>query len=121
MEHSPGVGAASAVSYLPFSGAAAGTWVGIAGRPAARPGEELLGIIRTVMPGYFRAMGIPLKRGRDFTAADNDPETPYRFVVNESFVERYLQGKPPLGTQINALMDRNNPFGEIIGVVGDVK
>jgi hypothetical protein len=38
-----------------------------------------------------------------------------------SFVERYLKGEQPLGKQINALMDRNNPFGEIVGVVGDVK
>jgi putative ABC transport system permease protein len=121
IEQLPGVRAASAVSYLPFNGDAAGTWVGIAGRPVPRPGEELLGIIRTVLPGYFRVMGIPLKKGRDFTVADNDPSTPYRFIVNESFVERYLKGEQPLGKQINALMDRTNPFGEIVGVVGDVK
>jgi len=121
IEQLPGVRAASAVSYLPFNGDAAGTWVGIAGRPAPRPGEELLGIIRTVLPGYFRVMGIPMKNGRDFTVADNDPSTPYRFIVNESFVERYLKGEQPLGKQINTLMDDNNPFGEIIGVVGDVK
>jgi putative ABC transport system permease protein len=121
IEHLPGVRAASAVSYLPFNGDAAGTWVGIAGRPVPRPGEELLGIIRTVLPGYFQVMGIPLKKGRDFTVADNDPSTPYRFIVNESFVERYLKGEQPLGKQIKSLMDRNNPFGEIVGVVGDVK
>jgi putative ABC transport system permease protein len=117
----PGVRAASAVSYLPFNGDAAGTAVNIAGRPAPRPGEDLLGIIRTVMPGYFRAMGIPLQRGRDFTAADNDPRAPYRFIVNETFVDRYLKGEQPLGKQINAEMDDHNPYGEIIGVVGDVK
>jgi putative ABC transport system permease protein len=121
IEQLPGVRAVSAVSYLPFNGDAAGTWVGIAGRPVPRPGEELLGIIRTVLPGYFRVMGIPLKKGRDFTVADNDPSTPYRFIVNESFVERYLKGEQPLGKQINTLMDRNNRFGEIVGVVGDVK
>ena len=121
IERLPGVQVVSAVSYLPFNGDAAGTWVGIAGRPAPRAGEELLGIIRTVLPGYFRAMRIPLKQGRDFTDADNDPRSPYRFIVNETFVERYLKGEQPLGKQINALMDRNNPFGEIIGVVGDVK
>jgi putative ABC transport system permease protein len=117
----PGVRAASAVSYLPFNGDAAGTWVRFAGRPPERPGEELIGIVRTVMPGYFRAMGIPLKSGRDFTAADNDPSTPYRFIVNETFVARYIKGEQPLGKQISVLMDRVNPFGEIIGVAGDVK
>lgn len=117
----PGVRSASAVSYLPFDGDAAGTWVNIAGKPKARPGEELLAIIRTVMPGYFRTMGIPLRRGRDFGAADNTQAAPYRFIVNEAFAKKYLANENPLGQSINALMDTKNPFGEIVGVVGDVK
>lgn len=121
IERLPGVAAASAISYLPFDGDAAGTWVNIAGRPEPCPGEELEAIIRTVLPGYFRTMRIPIKQGRDFTAADNDPATPYRFVVNEAFVERFLKGEQPIGMQIKALMDRTNPFGEIIGIAGDVK
>ena len=117
----PGVRAASAINYLPFRGQAAGTWVSIGGRPQAKPGEELLGTIRTVTPGYFRAMGIPMRGGRDFSAADNTIESPYRFVINESFARQYLAGEQPLGKRINALMGDTNPFGEIIGVVGDVK
>jgi putative ABC transport system permease protein len=121
IEHLPGVRSASAVSYLPFTEDFAGTSVSIAGRPAPKPGEELYGVIRTVMPGYFRTMGIPLKRGRDFTAADNSQSTPYRFIVNEAFVRKYLPGEEPLGKSISTWMDRVNPYGEIIGVVGDVK
>jgi len=74
-----------------------------------------------VLPGYFHTMAIPLKAGREFTAADNDPATPHRFIVNEAFVRRHLAGEQPLGKHINAWMARENPFGEIIGVVGDVK
>jgi putative ABC transport system permease protein len=121
LEQLPGVRSASAVSYLPFDGLGAGTYVGIGGRPPARPGEELLATIRTVMPGYFRTMGIPLVSGRDFTAADNQPAAPIRFIVNQAFVNKYLGNEKPLSTQINSLMDRQNPFGDIIGVVGDVK
>ena len=117
----PGVEAVSAVSYLPFNGIAAGTGVIIAGRPAAKPGEEPVATIRTVMPGYFRTIGIPLRKGRVFTAADNTPESPYRFVVNQAFVEKYIPGEEPLGKQISVDMDDKNPFGEIIGVVGNVK
>jgi putative ABC transport system permease protein len=73
------------------------------------------------MPGYFRTMGIPLIAGRDFTPADNDPKAPTRFIVNQAFVQKYLGGEKPLGIQISALMDRENPFGEIVGVTGDVK
>jgi putative ABC transport system permease protein len=121
IERLPGVGSASAVSYLPFNGGAAGTDLAIAGRPPAKPGEEPGATIRTVMPGYFRTVGIPLRRGRVFTAADNALDSPYRFVVNQAFVEKYTAHEEPLGQQISVDMDDKNPFGEIVGVVGDVK
>jgi putative ABC transport system permease protein len=117
----PGVRSASVVSFLPFDGLAAGTSVAIGGRPPAKPGEDLNSMIRTVMPGYFRTMGIPLLKGRDFTAADNTSDSPYRFIINETFAKRYLAGEEPLGKQISALMGPTNPLGEIIGVVADVK
>src|SRR6185437_2362354 len=112
---------ASAVSYLPFNGMAAGTNLDIFGQPPAKPGEELGAIIRTILPGYFRTMGIPLVRGRDFTAADDQPDTPHRYIVNEAFVRKFLPGQEPIGTRISVLMEKENPFGEIVGVVGDVK
>jgi putative ABC transport system permease protein len=117
----PGVRSASAISYLPFNGLAAGTDVQIGGRPPAKPGEELVASIRTVLPGYFHTMGIPLQRGSDFTAADNVATTPHRFIVNETFVQKYLRGEEPIGKQISASMNKENPLGEIVGVVGDVK
>jgi len=73
------------------------------------------------MPRYFRTMGIPLRRGRDFTTADNGPESPYRFIVNETFVRKYLPAEDPLGATVSVVMDTNNPYGQIIGVVGDVR
>ena len=121
VEQLPGVESASAVSYLPFNGMSAGTDLKIAGRPAVKPGEELVAAIRTVMPGYFRTLGIPVKRGRVFTAADNTLDSPYRFVVNEAFVQKYMAAEEPVGQQISVEMDGKNPFGEIIGVVGNVK
>jgi putative ABC transport system permease protein len=117
----PGVRSASAVSYLPFNGLAAGTDFKIAGRPPAKPGEELGAVIRTVLPEYFRSMGIPLIRGRDFTAADDVESTPHRFIVNEAFVRKHMPTEEPIGKQISVWMDKENPFGEIVGVVGDVK
>jgi putative ABC transport system permease protein len=117
----PGVQSVSAISFLPFTGMAAGTWVRIAGRPAPRPGEELLTVVRTVLPNYFRTMGIPLLEGRDFTAADNAPAAPHRFIINRAFARKYLSGEQPLSQSISVLMDRENPYGQIIGVVGDVR
>jgi putative ABC transport system permease protein len=121
IEQLPGVRSASAVSYLPFNGMAAGTSVAVGGRPPARPGEHLVATIRTVMPRYFETMGIPIRHGRDFTDQDNTPESPIRFIVNEAFVRKYLPGEEPLGKTSNAAMGQTNPFGEVVGVVGDVK
>jgi putative ABC transport system permease protein len=117
----PGVRSAAAVSVVPFKGVPSGTTVFIEGQPPAKPGEELSAAIRTVTPNYFRTMGIPLRSGRDFTAADNRVEAPVRFIVNEAFVRKYLGGAPPLEARVSARMDTVNPFGDIIGVVGDVK
>jgi putative ABC transport system permease protein len=121
MRSLPRVRSASAIDYLPFRGLAAGTSVEIAGRPPAKPGEEMVATIRTVMPGYFQAMGIPLRKGRDFTPADNTLAAPGRFIVSETFVRRYLAGQDPLRNSISAAMLDKNPFGQIVGVVGDVK
>ena len=68
----------------------------------AKPGEELVSTIRAVTPGYFQAMHIPIRQGRDFSDADNTVNSPYRFLISESFARAYLPDKQPLGSQINA-------------------
>ncbi|HTP35949.1 MAG TPA: ABC transporter permease [Candidatus Acidoferrales bacterium] len=117
----PGVQSAAAIDFLPFYGLAAGTGVTIGGRPPARPGETLGTVVRTVSPGYFHTMGIPLKGGRDFSEFDSTPNSPCRFVVNESFARKYLSGEQVLGKTISVDMADKNPFGEIIGIAGDVR
>jgi putative ABC transport system permease protein len=121
IEKLPGVRSVSATSFLPFDGAAAATTVNINGHAGERPGEELTATVRTVMPRYFETIGIPIRRGRDFSASDDTPQAPMRFVVNEAFVRKYLAGEDALRKAIRVGMARNNPFGQIIGVVGDVK
>src|SRR5207244_4077675 len=71
--------------------------------------------IRFVTPGYFEAMGIPLKRGRDI--ADGDArDRPFVAVVSESFVKRYWPNADPIGRHFTfAFADR-----EVVGVARDV-
>jgi putative ABC transport system permease protein len=121
IEKLPGVRSVSATSFLPFDGAAAATTVNIDGNAGARPGQELAATVRTVMPRYFVTIGIPIRLGRDFSARDDTAQAPMRFVVNEAFVRKYFAGEDPLSKAISVGMARNNPLGEIIGVVGDVK
>ena len=117
----PQVRAASAISHLPFNGLVPATLIQIAGRPPRKPGDDQVATIRTVLPGYFKTMGIPLLGGRDFTAADDKEDTPHRFIVSQAFVDRYLEKGNPLDQQISVWMEDKNPFGQIIGVVADVR
>ncbi len=121
MAQLPGVRSASAVSYLPFNGMAAATDVTIAGRPPAKPGEGIGAVVRTVLPDYFRTMGVPIRQGRDFSNADDVTSAPHRFIVNEAFARKNFPGESVPGKQISVYMADPNPMGEIIGVVGDVK
>jgi putative ABC transport system permease protein len=66
-------------------------------------------------------MGIPLQRGRDFTDSDNTLESPCRFIISQSLARQYFPGEVPLGQRISVNMRDQNPFGEIIGIAGDVR
>jgi hypothetical protein len=119
--HLPRVRAASAAGCVPFTGGCYTTSVNIEGRPPAKLGEAPSAAIQIVMPGYFYTLGIPLKSGRDFTVADNIARSPYRFMVNDAFVKRYLRGEQALGKKISVLMENQNPYGEVIGVVANAR
>jgi predicted permease len=104
----PGVQAAGFVSLLPLQESGWSGRFAIEGREGVGSAE-----FRYVTPGYFRAMGIPVMRGRAFTAADRAGAAP-ALVVNDAFVRRYLADVEPLG---HVLHDR----GTIVGVIGDVR
>lgn len=69
-------------------------------------------------PGYFDAMGIPL-RGRDFRDDENKKESRVA-IVNETFVKKLLNGQDPIGRRFN-WHGPKDPLFEIIGVVPDGK
>lgn len=80
-------------------------------RGRVMPGRPIAGL-RYVTPGYFRAIGIRVVRGREFTSHDDDG-APRVIVVNEALVRRYLPDEDPIGVEL----DR----GTIVGVIGDVR
>jgi putative ABC transport system permease protein len=65
-------------------------------------------------------MNIPLRRGRTFSDEDNQPHVPLRFVINEAMARQMFPNENPIGRSLIVLMRRDNPPGEIVGVVGDV-
>jgi predicted permease len=73
-----------------------------------------------VGPGFHQLLQIPLAGGRLFDERDG-PAAPKVAIVNESFVAKYLGGKPPLGVTFSAEIERDPVRFEIVGVVGDGK
>jgi len=116
----PGVENAGFITWLPFSGPGAGTDFAVVGRPPYGPGQAPETDVRVVQPGYFETMHIPLLRGRFFTRADDRPDGPRLYVVNEALAREMFNRQDPLHHSLTVEMDDSKP-GRIIGVVGDAK
>jgi predicted permease len=71
-----------------------------------------------VGPGYLQTMGIPLQRGRFFTAQDNE-RTPHIVVIDDVFARKYFGTENPLGKGI--VFSDTEKRAEIVGVVGHVR
>jgi predicted permease len=87
-----------------------------------QPGEDMEFDSNIVGPDYFRTMGVPLVRGRDFTADDRAPAqgAPGVCIVNEAFARRFWPGQDALGKRISTSGPKG-PFREVVGVVKDGK
>ena len=72
-----------------------------------------------VTPGAFGALGIPLKRGRDFDEGDTE-DRPLVAIVNEALVRQSLGGQDAIGRSIFCSWDRKDAM-TIVGVVGDAR
>jgi putative ABC transport system permease protein len=116
----PGVRAAAVAYEHPLSEGWTSSYA-IVGEPRPSEGERPEARVRPVSPGYFRAVGLALRRGRDF-GPDDRMDTPGVVVVNEAFARRHFAGRDPIGRTI----DRQSPWwpGQpttftIVGVVAD--
>jgi predicted permease len=113
----PGVQAVAAAKHLPLTGDNMNFAVNIEGRPFP-PGKSPGADCRFVTPEYFKALEIPLIKGRRFSDSDG-PQAPSVLLINEATVRRYFPNEDPLGKRL--VLGINGFTGEIVGVVGDVK
>ncbi len=120
IEALPGVRAASANSFLPFTGMGAATGYEVEGRPALASSQQPVVDVRVVAPGYFQAMGIPVLRGRTFTAREFS-EISHVVIINEAMARESWPNEEPIGKHVTINMKDENIPSEIVGIVGDVK
>ena len=113
----PGVEAAGTVTFLPLSG-----WWGV--RPVSLEGQSVpenqrpIAPWSSVTPDYFRAMEIPLIKGRFFEERDDERAAPVA-IISESLAKRLVANGEPLGKWLK-VGGLKKP-AEVVGVVGDVQ
>jgi putative ABC transport system permease protein len=108
----PGVEAAGTINDLPFADGSSQT-LNLEGYPPPREAVALQ--VRQITPGYLRAMGIPVLRGRD--VVDSDTEV---LLVSQDAAKLYWGTDDPIGRRASL------PFSatvsrQVVGIVGDVK
>lgn len=113
----PGVRSAALTDVLPLSGDDNRMGIKLPGR-APRPGEHLRLNPRLVSAGYLATMGIPLVKGREFTATDATGIRPVA-ILSETAARRYWPDGNAVGQRF-AFSNDIAPWIEIVGVVGAI-
>ncbi len=113
----PGVQAAGLVRAVPGQGYGGDSGFWVAEHPPLPAGQGQYAIVRWADPGYFAALGIPLRRGQTFDA-DQRVDKANEVVISESFARQYLPDKDPIGKHLLAIGRRSF---KIVGVVGDTR
>ena len=117
----PGVSSVGAVTGLPTQVSSnGGYWL------EGGPSFEQLGIAKSpqavftvVTPDYFKTMGIPIRRGRDFNDGDTRAATKVA-IINEALARTSFGSDDPIGRRIRCGLDIPD-FMTVVAVVGDVR
>jgi putative ABC transport system permease protein len=132
MEQLPGVKSATVARVALLTGSGRVTTIAVEGRPdsgargqseggsvSTRAGENAMANV--VGPGYFRTLGIPLLRGRDFEPRDTE-SAPRVAIVSESMAKQFFPGEDPIGRHFTpGATATSNMRIEIVGVARDSK
>jgi putative ABC transport system permease protein len=123
LEQLPGVQAVGVTTLLPVSGQdVRATFTPEGYIPPKGAGLNLVWASE-LMGNYFRAAGIPLIRGRDFTPADDRAGAALVVIVNRTLAEHYWPGQDPIGKRLHRgpAEATTIPWATVVGEIGDVK
>ncbi len=118
----PGVQAVGAIDFVPLGNGESLSRFRAEGQPydSNRFFES-----RSISPGYFASLGIPVLAGRDFTEDDGVGGGAPVVIISQSFAEAYFSRQGALGQHLQAVnsdgRDRPEPAVTIVGVVPDVR
>jgi putative ABC transport system permease protein len=117
----PGVTSVGMVMNVPLSGSSMNRGFTVEGRPDPKPNEEVSMDYQVVSKDYFLTMGIPVLRGRAFTAQDTE-SAPRVIVINETMAKHYWPNEDPVGKRMAiGESSKDTSWRTIVGVVGDVR
>ena len=119
LEAEPGIPHVGTVTFLPFSGGAATSWLNILGRPPWDGVPPEVNLIN-VSGDYFAAIGATLLAGRLFDQRDH-VDSPRVVVINQAMVRTYWPQESALGAEIRLGPNPNSTPLTVIGVVSDVR
>ncbi|HSC28984.1 MAG TPA: ABC transporter permease [Vicinamibacterales bacterium] len=106
------------ISHLPMYRFGTNGEMQIEGRTPWEPNEAPLVEYRWYYGDYFKALGIPLVRGRMLDARDGDRTT--TVLVNRTMAEKFWPGQDPIGKRFGQGSDRSRWY-EVVGIVGDIR
>ncbi|PYK69315.1 MAG: hypothetical protein DME45_02910 [Verrucomicrobia bacterium] len=89
--------------------------------PAPEPAGYYITYVRAAPSGYFKAMGQPLLRGREFLPSDK-ANAPLVCIVSDAFARRFWPNQDPIGKRVKwGRLDGPRPWMTVVGVVSDMK
>ncbi|HEY1493189.1 MAG TPA: ABC transporter permease [Candidatus Solibacter sp.] len=115
----PGVTVAGAAQIFPLSGDDYILSFVQVGKPPVAVGNQPSAAFYAATPGYFGALRIPIKAGRDFTPRDNASAQPVA-IISESMARQFYANENPLGQRLQIGGGSDKP-AEIVGIAGDVR
>jgi putative ABC transport system permease protein len=116
----PGVEAAGATAALPLSGLGGSGTTTIDTQAVSLDQRTPEADWRPVTPGYFKAIGIRVLRGRGFTESDSETSAPVA-IIDDTLAHDFFPGEDPVGKRLHlGGMKSTSPWRTIVGVVGHV-
>ena len=115
----PGVRSVGAVGDLPIAEGNSIWSILIDGAPMVSVAQAPSAMPQQVTPGYFRTLGIPVLRGREFSANDAEDALPVA-LVNETMAKEHWPGKDAIGGTIK-MLNESAPWVTVVGIVKDVR